>query len=51
MGGLAKSGHPMAKFMWGNKTSLSPAGLSDEEVSLVVLITVIEVISDASTTS
>jgi len=32
MGGLAKAGHPMAKFMWGNKVSLSPTGLSDEEI-------------------
>jgi len=29
-GGLA-AGHPMSKFMWGNKKSLSP-GLSDEEM-------------------
>ena len=32
LGGLAKPGHPMAKFMWGNKASLSPAGLSDEQM-------------------
>merc|ERR1719430_2559330 len=32
MGGLAKPGHPMAKFMWGNKGSLSPDGLTDEQM-------------------
>jgi len=31
-GGLAKPGHPMAKFMWGNLASLSPQGMSDKEV-------------------
>merc|ERR1719348_2171860 len=31
-GGLAKSGHPMAKFMWGNLVSLSPQGMTDTEV-------------------
>jgi len=28
-GGIA-SGHPMAKFMWGNKKSLAPEGMTDE---------------------
>ena len=32
MGGLAKPGHLMAKFMWGNKGSLSPDGLTDEQM-------------------
>merc|ERR1719187_103811 len=32
MGGLAKPGHPMAKFMWGNKGSLSPDGLTDAQM-------------------
>jgi len=27
-GGLAQENHPMAKFMWGNLQSLSPAGTS-----------------------
>eukprot|EP00092_Neocalanus_flemingeri_P030811 GFUD01033465.1.p1 GENE.GFUD01033465.1~~GFUD01033465.1.p1 ORF type:complete len:1104 (+),score=409.71 GFUD01033465.1:45-3356(+) len=31
-GGLAKSAHPMAKFMWGNLASLSPQGMSDTDV-------------------
>lgn len=31
MGGLAAPGHPMAKFMWGNKASLAPEGVTDEE--------------------
>jgi len=31
-GSLAKAGHPMTKFMWGNHKSLTPEGMSDEEV-------------------
>jgi len=31
-GSLAKSGHPMAKFMWGNQKSLTPEGMTDEEM-------------------
>ena len=31
-GGLSKPGHPMGKFMWGNLSSLKPAGLSDAEI-------------------
>lgn len=27
-GSLAKEGHPMAKFMWGNLKSLVPEGVS-----------------------
>ena len=29
-GGLARPGHPMTKFMWGNLASLSPEGMTDE---------------------
>lgn len=32
IGSLAKENHPMAKFMWGNATSLKPTELSDDEV-------------------
>merc|ERR1719466_119958 len=31
-GGLAKQGHPMAKFMWGNLTSLSPQGMTNSDL-------------------
>jgi len=31
-GGLAKQGHPMAKFMWGNLASLAPEGMSDADL-------------------
>ena len=31
-GGLAKPGHPMKKFMWGNLSSLKPEGISDSEL-------------------
>lgn len=29
-GSLAKEGHPMAKFMWGNLQSLKPKGVGSE---------------------
>lgn len=32
LGGLATPGHPMAKFMWGNKASLQPEGMTEEEM-------------------
>lgn len=31
-GGLSKDGHPMSKFMWGNTESLSPKGMTDDEM-------------------
>jgi len=31
-GGLSKPGHPMAKFMWGNLTSLSPQGMTNSDL-------------------
>ena len=38
-GSLAKAGHPMTKFMWGNHKSLTPEGMSDEEVHKRLTVT------------
>jgi len=33
---LAKPGHPMSKFMWGNLKSLKPEGLTEREINAML---------------